>query len=157
MKNINRNIILIYPPSWMGEFKSDKFTLGIPLSLLYLSGSIRDICSDVRIFDFNIKDNDDMALYNMIVGIRPGIIGISCLFSGNFPAVRTIAAGIKNEFPDIKIIIGGMHPTIYAREIMANCPFIDAVILGEGDYTFPSLLKLYYENINSGGGGGGGY
>ena len=44
-----------------------------------------------------------------------------------------------------KIVIwGGPHPTILPEQTLEN-PYIDSVVIGEGEHTFQELLK-YYEN-----------
>jgi len=45
-----------------------------------------------------------------------------------------IAKSIKLHFPEIKIIFGGVHPTIAAEEVLSN-PSVDLVIRGEGELT----------------------
>ncbi|GHU82991.1 hypothetical protein FACS189468_7750 [Spirochaetia bacterium] len=139
------SILFIYLSMGKGKYKP-----GIPLSLLYLSGAIRETCRNIQIFDYNVSGNGDETLDKLLSEINPRIIGINCLFSDNFPSVRRIAGRIKENFPEIKIVIGGIHPTLYAREIMDNCPSIDAIVLGEGDTTFPLLVE-YYLTENGGG------
>jgi radical SAM superfamily enzyme YgiQ (UPF0313 family) len=126
----------------------------LPLSLLYLSGAARNRCREIKIFDYNIKGNDDMALDTMITTVKPMLVGINCLFSGNFPEVWRIAAHIKQKFSSVKVVTGGMHPTLYAREIMNNCLCFDAVVMAEGDRSFPLLIDYYAGgNFNELGGG----
>ena len=55
---------------------------------------------------------------------------------GAFSALREIAAGIKTFFPTIPIVIGGIHATIFAKEILECCDSIDFVVIGEGDDSF---------------------
>jgi hypothetical protein len=47
----NRNILLIYPVSSWGNSKNYRFTTGMSLPLLYLSGAVRAIYDDITIFD----------------------------------------------------------------------------------------------------------
>jgi ribosomal peptide maturation radical SAM protein 1 len=72
---------------------------------------------------------------------RYGIIGFSSTFQQNV-ACLALASRIKSKFPGVKIVFGGanmeaeMGPE-YARAF----PFIDFVLSGEGDSTFPALLR----------------
>jgi len=134
-----KNIILIYPPK---KNKSGGYS-DVPLSLLYLSGSVRNLCEQVIIFDFNIEGNNLKSLDEAIKKANPFLIGINCLFSGVFSEVLNIANHIKDANDNIKIVIGGIHPTIFGNEIMRNCPSIDAIVIGEGDISFPKLLNYY--------------
>ena len=139
-------IILVYPPKIEGTAGSSG---DISLSLLYLAGAVRDICNDINIFDFNAplgKGKTSEDLLNLIREKKDvnTIIGFNCLFSALFPGLRKIAKEIKKEFPETKIVAGGMHPTLFAKDIINNCEEIDAVVVGEGDVSFPELVKYFY-------------
>ena len=139
-----QSVMLIHPaPNWSAV--NERASLGMPLSLLYLSGAIREFCNDIIVFDAYLKGNDDVKLNQIINEKKPFIVGINCLFSGNFPETSRLAAKIKQQFPDVKIVLGGIHPTMYYREIMAYCPYVDAICLGEADYSFPLLVQYYRE------------
>jgi magnesium-protoporphyrin IX monomethyl ester (oxidative) cyclase len=59
--------------------------------------------------------------------------------------VLNISERVKKNLADTKIVIGGLHPTLWANEILENCPSIDAVMLGEADLSFPALFKYYFD------------
>lgn len=144
-----KNLILIYPPKISTGFTGD-----ISLALLYLAGTARDsgVCDNISIFDFNApvgvgKTMDDLVKL-LISQDGLTIVGINCLYSALFPSVRDIAKTIKEKIPGTKVITGGMHPTLFAREIIDNCPEIDAVGIGESDIDFPKLLRFLYGEGN---------
>ncbi|GHV78103.1 B12-binding domain-containing radical SAM protein [Spirochaetia bacterium] len=149
----NRNVILIYPPSYFQTFFATKSGMSdIPLSLLYLSGAIRHLCEEILILDYNtppppgINTDKSKYLYALLDEKEPVIVGINCLFSGNFPDVLRISKEVKERSPATKVVIGGMHPTLWAKEIMEHCEVIDAIMLGEGDNSFPLLVEQYFKN-----------
>jgi len=81
---------------------------------------------------------------------KPDFVGINCLFSGNFPDVLEFATTIKSHSPNLKIVIGGIHPTTFYREILTNCNNIDYVAIGEGENTIIALaasIKAKNENL----------
>lgn len=141
-----QSILLIHPASPWGEGGESRVSVGMPLSLLYLSGAIRKTCTEITIFDAYLEGNDDAKLNQILNDAQPFIVGMNCLFSGNFPEVRRLASNIKGRFPEIKIILGGIHPTMYYQEIMLHCPDIDAICLGESDYSFPSLVQYFQQD-----------
>ncbi|MDR2802969.1 MAG: cobalamin B12-binding domain-containing protein [Treponema sp.] len=138
----NRNIVLVYPKAH--EEKEGETINKIPLSLLYLSGAARDVCDEIIIFDFNIQGNGMESFEALLSEKTPAVVGINCLFSMVFSEVLRLSEFIKSKFPEISVVTGGIHPTIFAGQIMENCKTIDAVILGEGDYAFPRLLNYYF-------------
>lgn len=147
-------IILINPPT--PEYMPNKEFIPPP-SLLYLAGVLQRADFTVSILDLNtykpweiVTDSTDIFL-NIIIteqisDFRPSLIGIGCLFSGQFPSVLKLSESIKNHFPTIPIVIGGMHPTIYPAEILKNCPSIDYVVVGEGEEQIVALASAVKNN-----------
>lgn len=52
-----------------------------------------------------------------------------------------IAKAVKHYHPESKIIVGGIHPTIFPERY--DIPEIDTVVVGEGEVTFPDLVCLH--------------
>jgi radical SAM superfamily enzyme YgiQ (UPF0313 family) len=122
---------------------------GISLAMLYLAGAVRDFCDHIEIFDFNVPGNDWSRFKALITEKRPFCVGINCLFTGGFPATRKTAKLIRENFPDLKVVVGGIHATMFAEEIIAECPEFDAAMLGEGDSAFPALLRYWWEQAEN--------
>lgn len=142
---MSKNLILVYP----GKISPNSYG-DISLALLYLAGSAHSsgVCDSITVFDFNVPFGIGKTLDDLINLIKSKegttVVGINCVFSGLFPNVREIAKGIKESLPDTKIITGGMHPTLFAKEIIDNCTEFDAVGLGEFDLDFPKLLNFFF-------------
>ena len=142
-----KNLILVYPP----KRSTNEYGISISLALLYLAGAARDsgVCDNIRMFDFNTPAGVGKTIDDLISEINsmPGktVVGVNCLYFSLFPSVHEITKRIKEKFPEVKIAVGGMHPTVFAREIINNCPEIDAVAIGESDVDFPKLLRYLYE------------
>ncbi len=121
-----------------------------PSSLLYLGAVLKRNGDEVRILDlrtFYAGEGGDPDGYYEEIFIRaaeafgPEMIGIGCLFSGNFQDVLKLSEKAKKRDKDIPIVIGGIHPTIYAEDILKNCPTIDYVIQGEGEEAIVELVN----------------
>lgn len=52
----------------------------------------------------------------------------------------SIAAFIKKNNPSIKVVFGGVHPSIFPDEILAN-PNVDFVVVDEGEETMAELVS----------------
>jgi len=60
-----------------------------------------------------------------------GVVAISCWSSLNYLASKNLAEKIKDRNPDIKIIVGGYHPTLVEKDFeYENAPF-DHVVRGD--------------------------
>ena len=138
-------ILLIAP--YLGEMKhiSKEETMEhlLPSSaLVYLASFLRSHNHDPVLLDLNTKpvhkqvDKLKFCQSKIIEHIKecdPKLVGINCLFSGVFPTVLEFVKVIRSNFPKIKIVIGGIHPTTYPQNILEHCKEIDYVVLGEGE------------------------
>ena len=86
------------------------------------------------------------------MSIEPDLVGINCLFSGTFPDVLEFAKTVKSHSPQLKIAVGGIHPTTFPREILTNVNDIDFVAIGEGEKAMVALaasIETKNENLLS--------
>lgn len=129
-----------------------------PLSLLYLAAVIGKNGDEPKILDFktfnsvkssNLDNLYENNLIDSIFDFKPELIGIGCLYSGEFPDVLKLSYIIKNRFNNIPIVIGGIHPTIYPYKILYNCPTIDYIIIGEGEKSIIELINLIKNKDNN--------
>jgi radical SAM superfamily enzyme YgiQ (UPF0313 family) len=146
---------LIRPPSVVGRFA---LTLNRtpPLSVSYLAGSLTAAGHEVQVIDAVGE-----ALDAMHPGYRPDIVvnglsiseiverirrdtefvGISCLFSHEWPVVRELIAAIATRLPNVPIVCGGEHPTAVPEQCLEDAPALRACALGEGEETVVDLLE----------------
>lgn len=138
--------LLINPPI-QRTFHNREFYL--PCSLLALGATLQEENHKVELLDFRKfqKDKDPPEdfygekLVERISEFQPDFIGIGCLFSGYFPDLLKLSEIAKEKYPEIPNIIGGIHPTLYARDILENCPTLDHIVLGEGEDTIIDFIK----------------
>lgn len=67
------------------------------------------------------------------------IIGISAMFSVEWPVTKRIIDRIRQSFPDALLVIGGEHITAAPDFSFESCSAIDVGILGEGEETILDL------------------
>jgi len=125
-------ILLINPPT--EEFVGYQYK-SIPLGLLYLAGYLEDRGDEVKIVDMNNGQQVD--------DYQPDMIGIGCLFSGRFAPGLQVSIEMKEKHKGVPIVFGGIHPSLFAKEIIDNCPSIDYVVIGEGEETLYKLVHSY--------------
>lgn len=140
-KSIAGRRILLINPATLDYLPNKEFVM--PQSLLSLAAALENAGFEPEIFDLNTFrpwDNPEWPdnwwqkpLLDRLAGDRPLMVGIGCLFSGQFRPVRRIARFVKAHCRQLPIVVGGMHPTVFARQILENCPEIDYVAIGEGE------------------------
>lgn len=83
-----------------------------------------------------------------------GVIGISNMFSQDWPLARNIIKGIKTKYPDAKIVLGGEHVTALPEFCLRDAKINGYCVVGEGEEAFVGLLDVLNnkKNINEVGG-----
>lgn len=75
---------------------------------------------------------------------RYGVLGVSTSFQQNMASLA-FAERVKARFPHILVVFGGSNcQGEMGVELHSRYPFIDAVCLGEGDRTFPELVRRHF-------------
>ena len=148
-------IMLVNAPILIGQNQYVDYDNYFPQGLLYLATVLKQNNIDVIILDINNFYENNMSgfsesliyehvkdiLYKNIKHYMPEVVGIGCMFSGAFKGLKMIAREIKDMFPTIPIVIGGIHPTLFPTEILNQYSYIDYVVIGEGEFTFLDLIK----------------
>ena len=120
--------------------------------------SIKEACRlaglDVEILDFTGPvrerrfDNLDILVDYLLTLFDPAVyhlIGLSTM-AGIFPAVISLAEKIKQINPQTTVVLGGPHSSFLSLETLADFPFIDAVVVGEGEYTFLEMIRAFQKS-----------
>ena len=85
-------------------------------------------------------------LHPYIKNFKPDLIGFGAIFSGAFKGLRILAKEIKDIYPDLPIIIGGITSTMFAREILNKYNFIDFATIGESENTLLEFVECLENN-----------
>jgi radical SAM superfamily enzyme YgiQ (UPF0313 family) len=148
-------VTLIAPPIYFSK-NSYSTPLTMPLGLAYLAAVLEKAHYRVKIVDcpgsdanniyytpngrFKVQGLDEQRSIELI-DPETDIIGVSIMFSQEWPQVRDYINRIRRAFPHAKIIVGGEHPTAMSEYTLRDCPDIDYVVRGEGELT---LLEVVY-------------
>ncbi|SHJ02045.1 B12-binding domain-containing radical SAM protein [Lutispora thermophila] len=133
------DIVLINPPN------EENNNLGIlpPLGLLYLVSALKSKKIDVEFLDLNI--NSCYERFNdILIKKEANIFGISC-FTEQRNSTIGIVDKIKELIPESKIILGGVHVSFMATQILKNYK-VDIIIDGEGEITICEVVKALKDN-----------
>jgi magnesium-protoporphyrin IX monomethyl ester (oxidative) cyclase len=148
-----RRLMLIFPPST--SLTHWEPMVCTPMGLAYLAAAAREMGYEVSCLDAVAEDHyqsfsisDTLCRYGLsfdqimerVRQAQPDVVGISCIFSNQWPAVREIAARVKAEFPEMIVMSGGAHPTFMSERCMRDAP-LDFIIRGEGEDSFLALLS----------------
>jgi anaerobic magnesium-protoporphyrin IX monomethyl ester cyclase len=162
-----KRILLIEPPvTRPAEFRSTRVRVSpfFPLGLAYIAAVLRRQGYEVGILDALLEGFEegeqiygqatyryglsDSKIAERIETFRPHAVGVSATFSAKDFDAKSVCRISKQVFPHVPTVVGGAYAGAGHREIMAQEPAVDFVIIGEGEDTFPQLLQA----IQSGGG-----
>ncbi|MFA5339926.1 MAG: radical SAM protein [Candidatus Omnitrophota bacterium] len=128
-----KKVLLINPPeSGMGEHSS------VPLGLLYIAGVLQKHDIPVKIVDGFLEGWKGVE--EAVKGYRPGVIGITCHTYARARALK-IAKLAKEIIPEVTVVVGGAHPTVMAKQLLENYPFIDIAAIGEADHVLREICE----------------
>jgi len=74
---------------------------------------------------------------------RPDACGISCSFTVDVGETLAAARYLKDMFPDLFVFVGGHHASLSPGDF--SVPWVDVLIVGEGEETAPALLRAWGE------------
>ncbi|ACL06434.1 Radical SAM domain protein [Desulfatibacillum aliphaticivorans] len=112
-----------------------------PLGLMYLASALKAQGGyDVRILDMRLHAEPMSFALKTARGMAPGIAGISA-FSLESSTVHELAAGLKALPKPPMVIAGGPYPTSGPDDVLSD-PNIDLAVLGEGEETFPAVVRF---------------
>ncbi|MGE0323165.1 MAG: radical SAM protein [Polyangiaceae bacterium] len=147
------SVALVRPPMLVARGNHMTFACP-PLGIAYLGAVLRDAGARVALIDAvgeapeqrRLTDDGRSYVYGLSVrGLRSRIpktaqlIGVSCMFSEEWPLARAVIRELGEHFPEATIVAGGEHVTAVPQLVLEQCPELDFCVVGEGEQT---LLEL---------------
>jgi anaerobic magnesium-protoporphyrin IX monomethyl ester cyclase len=111
-----------------------------PLSLTYLASALIQEGIEVKILDFLVTQYHPKKLRRELEEYQPQLVGATCV-TLNYPIARRMLKACKAFDPHIFTVIGGPHVTFTLEETLLQSPWIDAIVIGEGERTLVELVR----------------
>lgn len=137
-------VTLVYPP-WQ-FYSPSKLP---PLGISYLASQLRHSgFDDVEIVDLNLEISNPQNIFKRSIELvkkrNADILGITC-WTVHVPFCIEFVKIYKKKYPDVKIIMGGVHASSQPEDIMKLCP-VDIIVRNEGEETLIDLLNAFNSN-----------
>jgi len=140
----NTDILFIYPTTgWEPEAMFIAENDAPPMGLLYVAAAARTDGIKVVVLDLNHTILDDSGVAKFVSHARPRLVAFSVLTTSSSRAKHLIAM-IKNRFPDIILVAGGIHATVLPQDLLSAG--VDYVVRGEGEATMLELAHALLDN-----------
>ena len=117
-----------------------------PLGIGYLGTLLKQEGHDVRIFDQNVEGLEDNSLWELVAAFQPDVAGFSVI-TPNYPVARRQMGRLKQEHPEVRIVAGGIHATLFPEDLVADGA--NVVVLGEGEPVILALMAALREGQDS--------
>ena len=157
----DKRVITFCKPFVVFSKNSYSSPVTLPLGLAYLGGVLEKAGYKTKIIDATGEkrpmqitrsaDNEyniqGLTAEQIIEKIDPNtyIFGISLMFSQEWVLHRSLIEKIKKKYPNMIIVAGGEHASAIPEYILRDCPSIDYVIKGEGEF---SMLEFSHKLFN---------
>ena len=102
---------------------------------------------EVCVLEFTINDNMDHILMD-IYEQKADVVAFSC-YIWNISYVLKLIVNIRKICPGLKIILGGPEVSFECKKLMESNPFIDFIIAGEAELSFPKVLECLYYSLDN--------
>ena len=135
-------VILINPSDNLNNFlgRGKNFVpVFEPLGLLYIAAVCKKHGHAVSVIDAFAEKLSIDQLKAIIVEEKPDVVGFSS-FVSNGHVIYELGRWLKGSFPEIIVVLGNVHASVYAEAYLKN-KCCDIVVHGEGEYTFLKILE----------------
>ena len=135
-----KEITLVFPgqgemnklrKGWLGRHVS----LRLPLAVLFVATPLMKRGYKVKILDLRLDRYQDHDFSNDLC------VGISAITSGQITHGLEAAKWVRHKHPHIPLVWGGIHPTTFPEQTLAN-PYVDVIVKQEGEATFLELVQV---------------
>ena len=119
-----------------------------PLALLCLAGYLEESLPsvEIQILDCQAEEIDWEGVKARIEEWNPNIVAPSTLSTCNADLSLRVATIAKRVSPDINTVLGGLHFSALAEDVLHQHPQIDFIVRGEGEVTLTELVSCLDEN-----------
>jgi anaerobic magnesium-protoporphyrin IX monomethyl ester cyclase len=134
----SRRKIILYNP--------EAVFFDMPLALLAIGSVIDNKKYDVIIIDARVEEN----VINLIKQhINDAIcFGVTIITGAPIKDALYISKKVKQLAPDVPIIWGGWHTSLFPKQPIEENPFIDITVQGQGEITFKELVDHLANKIS---------
>ena len=140
-RKCQKTVLLLHPPGACSAFTRSGSQYP-PLGL----NQLKALINDTSIVDVLEADGLDLSVEETVQSISmiaPKAIGMT-VTCGTKPLVNAWSTVCKHLDPEYKpiVLVGGPATAFESQSIADECPFVDVVVKGEGEVTFPGIVEI---------------
>ena len=133
-------ILLIYPYFLEERIHREEIE-AVPIGLYSVAAVLRESKYDVEVLNWHEIHKTPDRIREVLLEKKPDVIGFSILHGNRWGGIE-IARIAKQIYPKAKVVFGGIGASFLWEHFLRDFPEIDYVVIGEGEYTFLSLVRF---------------
>src|SRR5689334_3456436 len=110
----------------------------MPLALMAIGSELDPERYEVVIVDGRLEADPEAALLAQLPGAL--VLGVTVLTGAPISDALAISRAAKRARPDLPVVWGGWHPSMFARECLEE-PVVDVTVRGQGEETFTEIVR----------------
>lgn len=96
--------------------------------------------ADITVVDWEVYPDYETYEESLSYFSSFDVVGFSMLFDNSYKSLKAFLRTTKEKLPNTIIILGGAAASYSCREILNDCPELDAICYSEGEIAFKNLL-----------------
>lgn len=113
----------------------------MPLALIAVGSGLKELGIDCIIVDGRLEDDPASVLEEHLD--ESICLGISVLTGSSIRDALDLGRRLKKIRPDLPLVWGGWHPSLFPKEVLTDAPEIDAVVIGQGETALRELIEFW--------------
>ena len=134
-------ILLVQPNSSPQNVGFNNLTVPEPLALELVAASVPEH-HEVRILDMRLEPGLDAVLADY----QPQVLGVTG-FTADVPQAQEVCRRTAALLPSCRVVVGGHHASLRPEDF--NMPQVHFIVVGEGEFTFPDLVKALEDGTDT--------
>ena len=130
------DVVLIHPFELQrNNFSNREFS--VPISIWYLGSYLKAHGLRVKLIDCESNPNHMEEIRELVP--KASLIGLT-MMTAQVSHGMEVAKVVKGVNPNLPIVLGGIHPTLYYKDVVSN-KYIDFAVYGEGEIVLMELVE----------------
>lgn len=111
-----------------------------PAWVAYLAGYLKaGGYTDITFIDCMTEHMEEEAVRQRLGALKPDLVGVTAITPAIYKAERLLQVA-KETCPDAVTVLGGIHGTFMYQQVLAEAPWIDCIVRGEGEQVLLDLV-----------------
>ena len=135
-------VLLVNPYGFVSKYAKNPNLdiVAAPMGLAYVASVLEQNGHKVSVLDCLVEKSDKRDVELCVSREKPDFVGIQAFTPSVHYAIE-IAETVKGIDHEIKVVLGGAHPTVLPEATLGMSDSVDFIVRHEGEYVFLNLIN----------------